>query len=181
MLLYSCSRHLLSSISNINFPLSQVLGSMNVKNTEITPNSFHSSCYRISEPYTPARVCCCHCNCLLSSATTQPESCCCTDDRSDNMQQQRHTLHTSSIHQDKKSADASLTSAAPEGVVSSSPLPSSPQEPAMGSPNNPIAISGVLSPQLAYDKVGRAFCTSAMLKEGHKLLHAAHHSSPWRS
>ena len=79
-----------------------------------------------------------------------------TDDRRDNIPyRQKRTLHTAGSQQDQKLADASLTTAAPEGLASSSPMPSSPKVPAMGSPNNPVNISGVLSPQLAYDKVSR--------------------------
>ena len=80
------------------------------------------------------------------------------DDKPGSTTSQRHHFHTQPWHgqeQQQQSGlpDAALTTAAPAGIASSSPLPSSQQTPALGSPNNPVNISGVLSPQLAYSKV----------------------------
>lgn len=74
------------------------------------------------------------------------------DDTAYTQNTQRHHLHTQQHQQQPKAPDAALTTATPQGVVSSSPLPSRPQTPTLGSPSNPMNISGVLSPQLAYDK-----------------------------
>ncbi|DBA79200.1 TPA: hypothetical protein ACH3X1_009019 [Trebouxia sp. C0004] len=78
------------------------------------------------------------------------------DDAAQPHGQHRHHFHTQQDQQKQQqqpaASDASMTAAAPEGLASSSPLPSSPQTPTLGSPNNPVNISGVLSPQLAYDK-----------------------------